>query len=98
MIARMDLVTVEQRFRTRWGGAGLVLAYGGLGLALTVAHDDQARLTWLLFLVISVFGAFLAFLCGLAHPSRRVKFPLILGSLAYFALGYQVVMAPALGT
>ena len=44
-----------------------------------------------------VLGALLAFVCGLAHPRRRVKFPLVLGSLAYFALGYQVLLAPSLG-
>ena len=53
-----------------------------------------AKLTSYLFLLLSVFGGLLAFVCGLAHPGRRLKLLLVLLSLTYFAFAYMVKVAP----
>ncbi len=90
----MDMATAQQRFRTRWGFAGLVLAWGGLGLSY-FDPDGTAKLTSYLFLLLSVFGGLLAFVCGLAHPGRRLKLLLVLLSLTYFAFAYMVKVAPS---
>ena len=96
IIGPVDIDPNQPRYWTRWGLAGLILAWGGLGLA-HYDPDGRAEFTRLIFFLLSILGALLALVCGLAHPERRIKWMLILFSLGHLALIYQIVVAPVTG-